>query len=478
MGLILSFFPDGLQHLNGATQGLIPLIVRGTLVVVPNDGIVLQRPCHGIGGAVVSLILRDGVECLDAAGVLVLVVPLLQLLEKCFFVLRGVRDIVHARQRLVQLGNLILVLRLLLGRLFPGHPARLPAEGVEVGPGDVCTLKELLGLLQDGPDVPGDKVHIAAEKAGGPAGEGEDLRAVPGGEGLLQLVPEVEDLLGPFLLPQGVQGIAEEARHRAVGMESVHEVVVGVQIAVDERHTAGGTGHHIQPPVNVRVLVGFHFVAKVALQIGLRIGGEVRSLFPQLVRQLGQGEGRLRLGLIQHVEIVDVPHVGDLTQHLVGEGGEHPPDPAFLLSQHGQQLFAVGGDGEAVFPLLLQPDLHILPGDVPAVLGAQAGIGRGLTAHQNVPVLQYLPGGVLPEVDQLKQLDLVPLRGEDQLMLFTVEAHLEGDFVKNQIQGFLHLGHEFRAPGVVLVFVHHSAQLGLLLGKAFPCRFRPLPEAL
>ena len=42
------------------------------------------------------------------------------------------------------------------------------------------------------------------------------------------------------------------------GMEIVHKIIVGIQIAVEERHTAGGTGHYIQPPIGVRVLFGFH----------------------------------------------------------------------------------------------------------------------------------------------------------------------------------------------------------------------------
>ncbi|CAN4007400.1 Tetratricopeptide repeat protein, partial [Dysosmobacter welbionis] len=166
-----------------------------------------------------------------------------------------------------------------------------------------------------------------------------------------QFVPEVKNLLRSFLLPQGIQGIAEEARRCAVGMELVHKVIVGIQIAVDDRHTVGGASHHIQPPVGVRVLVGFHFVAKVALQIGFRIGGKFQAPLLQRVRKLGHKNGRLCLGLLQYIEAVYVSHVGDLAQHLVSEGGEHPPDPAFLLPEHGQQLFAVGGDGEAVFAL-------------------------------------------------------------------------------------------------------------------------------
>ena len=260
-------------------------------------------------------------------------------------------------------------------------------------------------------------------------------------------------------------------------MESVHEVIVGIQIAVDEGHTAGGAGYHIQPPVGFRVLVGFHFVAKVTVQIGFRISGEFQPLFFQLFGQLGHTNGRLCLGRFQYIKAAYISHVGDFAQHLVGEGGEHPPGPAFCLPEHRQQFFTVGGDGEAVFALLLQPDLHILTGDVPAVIGAKADVSDGLAAHKDVPVLQHLLGGVLAEVHQLKQVDLVPLRGEDQLIFLAVEAHLEGNFVKNQIEGILHLGHEFCAAGVVFVIVHHLAQFCFHFGKGLPPVLCPLPEA-
>ena len=349
---------------------------------------------------------------------------------------------------------------------------------MEDGPWDVRAFKELFRHVQRLLDVPGDEVHIATVEAGSPAGESEHFRTIPAGEHFLQFVPEVENFLTAFLLPQGIQGIAEEARHRAVGMEIVHKIIVGIQIAVDERHTAGGTGHYIQPPIGVGIFIGFHFVAKIALQIGIWISGELQALLPQFVGQLGQEEGRLCLGFLQHIKAVYVSHVGDLAQHLVGEGGEHPPGPAFRLPEHRQQLFAVGGDGEAVFTLLLQPDLHIIPGDVQAILSTQTDVLEGLTAHKDVPVLQHLLGGVLLEVNQLKQLDLVALRGEDQLMLFAIEAHLEGDFVKRLVQSPFHLGHEFCAAGVIFVLIHHLAQFCFHLGKGFPPVLCPFPEAL
>ena len=62
-------------------------------------------------------------------------------------------------------------------------------------------------------------------------------------------------------------------------------------------------------------------------------------------------------------------------------------------------------------------------------------------------------------------------------MLFAIEAHLERDFIKNQIQGFLHLGHEFCAAGVVFVLIHHLAQFCFHLGKGFPPVLCPFPEA-
>ena len=349
---------------------------------------------------------------------------------------------------------------------------------MEDGPWDVRAFKELFRHVQRLSDVPGDEVHIAAVEAGGPAGESEHFRTIPAGEHFLQFVPEVKNLLTAFLLPQGIQGIAEEARHRAVGMEIIHEVIVGIQIAVDERHTASGAHHGIQPPIGVGIFIGFHFVAKIALQIGIWISGELQALLPQFVGQLGQEEGRLCLGFLQHIKAVYVSHVGDLAQHLVGEGSEHPPGPAFLIPEHRQQLFAVGGDGEAVFTLLLQPDLHIIPGDVPAILSTQTDVLEGLTAYKDVPVLQYLFGGVLLEVDQFKQFDLVALWGEDQFMLFAAHAQLKGDFIKDQIQGFLHLGHEFCAAGVIFVLIHHLAQFCFHLGKGFPPVLCPLPEAL
>ena len=63
-------------------------------------------------------------------------------------------------------------------------------------------------------------------------------------------------------------------------------------------------------------------------------------------------------------------------------------------------------------------------------------------------------------------------------MLFAAHAQLKGDFIKGQIQGFLHLGHEFCTAGVILVVIHHLAQFCFHLGKGFPPVLCPIPEAL
>ena len=194
--------------------------------------------------------------------------------------------------------------------------------------------------------------------------------------------------------------------------------------------------------------------------------------------QFGQGDGGLLSGRFQHIQGVDVSHVGDFAQHLVGEGDDGPPDPVFLLPEHGEQLLAVGREGKGVFAPLFQPDLHLLPGYLPAQVCAEAYIGVGLAAYQDVPVLQHFFRGVAAEVCQLEQLDFVSLRGEDQFMFLSVASYFKGNIVKDQVQDFLHLGRDLRAPEVFLVLVHHPAQLRFPLGKGFPPIYRPLPEAL
>lgn len=68
--------------------------------------------------------------------------------------------------------------------------------------------------------------------------------------------------------------------------------------------------------------VWFHFVTKVALADERRVVGS-SGLLPQFVGQLGQEEGRLCLGFLQHIKLSICISCGDLAQHLVGEGGEH-----------------------------------------------------------------------------------------------------------------------------------------------------------
>ena len=93
-------------------------------------------------------------------------------------------------------------------------------------------------------------------------------------------------------------------------------------------------------------------------------------------------------------------------------------------------------------------------------------------------MLQHLFGGVLLEVYQLKQLDLVALWGKDQLVLLAAHAHLERNFVKYLIQNPFHPVYQFLALSVILVLIYDLAKLGLLLGKVLPCRLCPLSETL
>ena len=82
---------------------------------------------QGVGGAIVPPVLWDGIQCLDTAGVLILVVPLLQLLEEGFGVLLGVRNIavsythldVYKRQTLTLWNTPCFTRLYAVGRLIP-----------------------------------------------------------------------------------------------------------------------------------------------------------------------------------------------------------------------------------------------------------------------------------------------------------------------------------------------------------------------
>ena len=270
----LRLVPDGLQHLNSLQERLIPLEVGGTLLMVPNDGVVFQRPCHGIGGAIVPLVLVDRPQHRDAAGVFVLVVPPFQLPVKCLCVLRGVRDVLQIVQRFFVTKPVIF--RLIPCRLLQSHCPHIPAEHMEACPGQIGFVKELLSRIQDGSQIPGDEVHIAAVETGGPAGQGNSILPSVRQQRRFQLLPEVKDFLTAVLIAQGIQRITEKARRSAVSVKIVHAATLRTHVVVDKRRAAGDAGDNIQPPISIGIFIRFHLIPSIALQKNLRVDGKVK----------------------------------------------------------------------------------------------------------------------------------------------------------------------------------------------------------
>ena len=272
--LVLALLPDGLQHLNSLQERLIPLVVGGTLLMVPNDGVVFQRPCHGIGGAIVPLVLVDRPQHRDAAGVFVLVVPPFQLPVKCLCILRGVGDVLQIVQGFFVTKPVIF--RLIPCRLLQSHCPHIPAEHMEACPGQIGFVKELLSRIQDGSQIPGDEVHIAAVETGGPAGQSNSILPSVRQQRRLQLLPEVKDFLTAVLIAQGIQRITEKARHSAVSVKIVHAAALRAHVVVDERRAAGDAGDNIQPPISIGIFIRFHLIPSIALQKNLRVDGKVK----------------------------------------------------------------------------------------------------------------------------------------------------------------------------------------------------------
>ena len=69
--------------------------------MVTKNGVVFQRASHRVSNAVITQVFRYGIQRLNATNELIIVIPLLKLREKRLGVVGGVRNVVHACERLV-----------------------------------------------------------------------------------------------------------------------------------------------------------------------------------------------------------------------------------------------------------------------------------------------------------------------------------------------------------------------------------------
>ena len=148
-------------------------------------------------------------------------------------------------------------------------------------------------------------------------------------------------------------------------MEHIHSVIISTQVLVDERRATGGSCDYVHAPVGIGIFVRFQLVADVAVQVllGVQVEGESHAF--QYFGKFGEGNGWFFFGSVHDVKGVDVPHVGDLSDGLIGESGEHPPYTSFLIFKERQEFFTVDGQSNTLFVLLFRPDLDIVAGYFP-----------------------------------------------------------------------------------------------------------------
>ena len=154
-------------------------------------------------------------------------------------------------------------------------------------------------------------------------------------------------------------------------MEAVHAAVVLLEIAVEEGDAAGDPHIHVRPQRPILRLRGLALVGGVPLAGQLRVVGLGPALRVHLlgheIGQLVQGHGRaLRRG-IQNVQIVHIPHSGQLPQGLVQENVDDVVHLVLVLPPQGGQLFAVHPQAHAAVGSFFRPDLNICLSDVLSV---------------------------------------------------------------------------------------------------------------
>ena len=467
LGLVLALATDGFEDLQGVFQGPVRLVIGGALVVVSDDGVVLQRTDQRIAGAVVHLFLRDGLQYGDAAGVLILIVPLRDLVVERFGILRIVGDVIDVIQ--IEIRIPVLVVGYETGGDIHGEYAeeRLGHTGIR---------EELLRRIDDGLKVPCDEIQVSVAETCRSADEGDCIRSRLVLDGLLEAVAEVEYPVAPVITVEGVEGIGYVSRDSAVGVEGVDIPPLAGVVIVDDRRTAVGSGYDVETPRTVRVLVWIRLVHGVSLQVGI---GIVRQNYAQVLDGLGQvtQPDRLPLGkIIDNLEALHLPHVGDLADEIVDNREQHPPDLVLVL--HGTlYLVAVDLEGYAVLLCPLHPYIHVVAADV-EVEDTQVEFWSGRASDRYLPVLQHGFRGMISEVYVLEQPGLVALSHENEVMFPFIDPELEGRVVQRYLKDVLDSPDQLLGIVVPSVGVHHPADLRFLIRKHLPGLGDPVPEAL
>ena len=149
--------------------------------MIPDDCIVLQSPGKGICRAVIPPVLRDCIQCLDTACVLILIIPFLKLLEERICILRSIGNVVRPGQRLLKLigfGLILIICIVVFILVLELYGFRFTPECMEACPWQIGLPEEVRCQIKSLFDIPCDKVHITIVEASCATCESECFRSV------------------------------------------------------------------------------------------------------------------------------------------------------------------------------------------------------------------------------------------------------------------------------------------------------------
>ena len=277
--------------------------------------------------------------------------------------------------------------------------------------------------IQHRPQVPCDKVQIAAARARRTAEEDHGIRSRRIQHRLHERVAERENLLG-FPVQIFRQRIGEKARRNPVRMVHIHKCRFVFRISAEEGGQTCTARIDIEPPVLLGRCVRVAFVGEIGvLEIVLCVVCEGEAALLQHLWEVGERYRGFILRRINDLEIMDEPHGSNFAECLIDEQGEHPPCTILVLLQERKEFFAADCEGDSL-SLLREPDGNILHLDA-VVARTQGKAHRGCTSDADVPVLPHGGGGEACEIDERKELCAHALGCEDQLIFRAALSKLE-----------------------------------------------------